>query len=123
MGLSQVKKEAPRDGTPPSAHGTGRPIPGAEAPGWAASSSARAGPLLRARPLGFVVLLLCAGGEGPSSGTLTGRTASSRSWPEASSYLRRKSRSREVSRELLRILRAIHGPVGRCPALRAPPIA
>ncbi len=62
MGLRQVKKEAPRGGNAPRAHEEGRPTPGGEAPGWASSSSGRVRPLLRARPLGFLALLLFTGG-------------------------------------------------------------
>ncbi len=57
----QDKKEAPCGGNPQPAHGNLRPTPGAEAHGWASALSGRARPLLRARPLGFAAVVLCAG--------------------------------------------------------------
>ncbi len=72
----QDKEEAPRDGNPPPAYGKGRPIPGAEAPGWASSLAGRAPPLLRARRLGLGVLLLCAGGGASRLGLTLNLTAS-----------------------------------------------
>ncbi len=72
----QVKEEAPRGGNPQPAHGKLRPTPGAEAPGWASSLSGRARLVLRARPLGFVVLLLCAGGGASRLGLTLNLTAS-----------------------------------------------
>ena len=59
--LMQDKKEAPSRCNPPRTHGNGRPTPGGEAPGWASSLSGRARLLLRARPLGFAAVVLCAG--------------------------------------------------------------
>ena len=72
----QDKEEAPRGSNPPPAHGKGRPTPGAEAPGWASSLAGGARPLLRARPLGLGVLLLCAGGGASRLGLTLNLTAS-----------------------------------------------
>ena len=72
----QVKEEAPRGSNPPPAHGKGRPTPGAEAPGWASSLSGHARLVLRARPLGFLALLLCAGGVASRLGLTLNFTAS-----------------------------------------------
>ena len=74
--LMQDKKEAPRGGNPPSAHRKGRPTPGAEAPGWASSLSGRARLVLRARPFGFVALLLFVGGVASRLGLTLNLTAS-----------------------------------------------
>ncbi len=71
MGLRQVKKEAPRGGNAPPAHGDGRPTPGGEAPGWASPLSGRVRPLLRARPLGFLALLLFTGGPARYFGAIS----------------------------------------------------